>query len=375
MFDRRLWPYIDWVLIALVAVICVFGFATVYSASVSYANGNSFFPRQLLWFLAGLAVLAFTTAFDYKILGQVSLWLHLLVIGLLVLTLLYGTGGPGSKVERWLKLGPFFLQPSEFAKYTLVLYLAHYFRESRRVGEIGVKELAWPLLVTVIPFVLILKQPDLGTAGVVLVVFVPVIFLVGLRFRVIAVIMGLAAAFAPFIWAYGLKPYQKHRILTMIDPDADPLGKGYHIIQSKIAVGSGGIWGKGFLEGTQAHLNFLPARHTDFAFSVFAEEWGFVGTSTLVILYIFLTLWCLKDIGKTKDRSGTILVLGVTSSLAAQILINLGMVIGLLPVVGMPLPFVSYGGSAMISHMIGIGLIVNVRMRQADGAATNPSFS
>ena len=169
MFDRRLWPYIDWVLIALVAVICVFGFATVYSASVSYANGNSFFPRQLLWFLAGLAVLAFTTAFDYKILGQVSLWLHLLVIGLLVLTLLYGTGGPGSKVERWLKLGPFFLQPSEFAKYTLVLYLAHYFRESRRVGEIGVKELAWPLLVTVIPFVLILKQPDLGTAGVVLV--------------------------------------------------------------------------------------------------------------------------------------------------------------------------------------------------------------
>lgn len=375
MFDRRLWPFIDWVLISIVFTISVVGFFSIYSASVSYGTATSFFERQLLWFFFGLLVMAAVTVVDYRVLGQFSLWLHLAVVVLLVLTLLYGTGGPGSKVERWLKLGPFFLQPSEFVKFTLVLYLAHFFRDSRRIGDLGVKELAWPAAVTLVPFVLILRQPDLGTAVVVLFIFLPVIFLVGIRPKLVGILAGMGLALLPLAWFYVLKPYQRNRILTLIDPERDPLGTGYHIIQSKIAVGSGGIWGKGYLQGTQAHLNFLPARHTDFIFSVFTEEWGFVGGAALVALYTFLILWCLKDIGRTKDRSGTVLTLGVTIILTSQILINIGMVIGLLPVVGMPLPFMSYGGSAMISHMIGIGLILNVRMRRGESAASNPSLA
>jgi len=374
MFDRRLWPYIDWVLITLVSLISVVGFASVYSASLSYGVETIYFKRQVLWFFVGLVVLAGTTVVDYRNLGKLSLVLHGLVIVLLVLTLLYGTGGPGSRVERWLKIGPIFLQPSEFVKFSLVLYLAHFFRDSRRVGDLGIKDVLWPVFLTLLPFVLILKQPDLGTAGVLLFVFAPVIFLVGLRPKIIGLVAGLAVILAPFAWFYVLKPYQRGRIMTLLNPELDPLGKGYHIIQSKIAVGSGGIWGKGYLQGTQAHLNFLPARHTDFIFSVFSEEWGFIGAAALVLLYVFLVLWCLKDIGRTKDRSGTVLVLGVTAILTSQILINIGMVIGLLPVVGIPLPFMSYGGSAMISHMIGIGLIVNVRMHQAEIAATSPTF-
>ncbi|OGG96634.1 MAG: rod shape-determining protein RodA [Candidatus Lambdaproteobacteria bacterium RIFOXYD12_FULL_49_8] len=366
MFDRRLWPFIDWVLISLVFSVCFVGFFSIYSAAVSYGHETSYFQRQFLWFIMGVLVMAGMTVVDYRLIGQVSFWLHVLVTLLLVLTLIYGTGGPGSRVQRWLKVGPVFLQASEFAKFTLVLYLAHYFRDSRRIGDLGFKELVWPLAVTLVPFVLILRQPDLGTAMVLLVVTTPVIFLAGLRYKVMGVVSGLGLVSTPFAWFYVLKPYQRNRILTLIDPETDPLGKGYHIIQSKIAVGSGGIWGKGYLEGTQAYLNFLPARHTDFIFSVFTEEWGFVGGTGLVTLYIMLILWCLKDIGKTKDRSGTILTLGVTTILLAQITINIGMVIGLLPVVGMPLPFMSYGGSAMLSHMIGIGLILNVRMRRSE---------
>jgi len=258
------------------------------------------------------------------------------------------------------------MQPSEFVKFTLVLYLAYYFNESRRIGDLGFKDLIWPSVVTIVPFLLILKQPDLGTAGVLLFVFLPIIYLAGIRYKIILVslLMGLISIIP--VWIFVLKPYHRDRFSTFMNPELDPLGKGYQIIQSKIAVGSGQMWGKGYLEGTQAHLNFLPARHTDFVFSVFTEEWGFMGGITLVGLYLFLILWCLRHVGKTKARSGTIMTVGVTLILASQIVINIGMVIGLLPVVGMPLPFMSYGGSAMVSNMIGVGLLLNVRMRRYD---------
>lgn len=366
MIDRRILENIDWILFFTVCFLSILGILAIYSASISYEREVFYFQKQILWFLIGLVVMALTTLIDYRTLARFSLFAHIFVIFLLVLVLFYGTGGVGSKVSRWLPIGPIFIQPSEFAKFTLILYLSHYFRDQRRIGEIGFRKLAWPLLVTLVPFLLILRQPDLGTALLLLSIFAPVIFLVGIRYKVILAFVVSSMIAMPFIWVFVLKPYMKDRILTLINPDRDPLGKGYHIIQSKIAVGSGGFWGKGFLEGTQARLGFLPARHTDFIFSVFAEEWGFFGSMILLGLYIFFIYWSLRSIGKNKARSGSVLIMGITSIFIFHILINIGMVLGLLPVVGMPLPFMSYGGSAMISMMFGIGLLLNVQMRKFD---------
>ena len=366
MFDRRLLEDFDWILLLTVVVISIVGFISIYSASASYGTETQYFQKQIIWFFLGLVTMAVVTMIDYRFLEKLSPLLHLLVIMLLVVVLIYGTGGPGSPVKRWIKIGPIFFQPSELVKYTLVLYLAYYFNESRRIGNLGVKELIWPLLVTLIPFALILKQPNYGTAILLIFTFIPVIFLVGIRLKTVLYTAILGFISVPFGWLFFLKQYHRDRFLIFFNPELDPLGKGYQIIQSKISVGSGQFWGKGYLKGTQARLNFLPARHTDFIFSVFTEEWGFFGGVVLVGLYLFLILWCLRHVGKTKDRSGTILTLGITSILAFQITINIGMVLGLLPIIGMPLPFMSYGGSALLSQMIGIGLILNVRMRRYD---------
>lgn len=366
MFDRRLLKDFDWVLLLTVVIISIIGIVSVYSASYSYGTETPYFKKQIIWFIFGFIVMAGVTLIDYRTLERFSLLFHLILIIFLLVVLFYGTGGPGSKVQRWIKMGPIFLQPSEFVKFTLVLCLAYYFNESRRIGDLGFKELIAPGILMIIPFILVLQQPDLGTAMLLVFVFVPVIFLVGIRFKVILITTILGLISAPFAWIFVLKTYHRRRIDIFFNPELDPLGTGYQIIQSKIAVGSGELWGKGYLKGTQAHLNFLPARHTDFIFSVFTEEWGFVGGMTLVGLYIFLIFWCLRHVGKTKDRSGTILTMGVTIIITSQVVINIGMVLGLLPIVGMPLPFMSYGGSAMVSHMIGIGLLLNVRMRRYD---------
>ena len=366
MFDRRLLGNFDWVLLSLVIIISVIGLLTIHSASVSYVTVTPYLKKQIFWLFLGLVIMFATTIVDYRTIGRFSFWLHLLIIFMLVYVLFYGTGGPGSRVNRWIKVGQFFLQPSEFTKFTLVIYLSHFFSDARRINDLGFKDIIWPLVVTFVPFILILKQPDLGTASILLFLLIPIIFLVGLRYKLIAITIVISLLSLPVMWFYVLKAYQRKRILTLIDPTLDPLGAGYHIIQSKIAIGSGGLWGKGYMQGTQAHLNFLPARHTDFIFSVFTEEWGFVGGIILLGLYFILIMWCLRFVGKTKDRSGTILTVGVTSILISHIVINIGMVTGLLPIVGMPLPFMSYGGSAMISSFIGIGLILNVRMRRFD---------
>lgn len=366
MFDRRLIEDFDWVLLLTVVSISIIGFVAIYSASYSYGTATPYFTRQVLWFFIGLGVMMLVTMVDYRLMQRLAPLFHIILIALLILVLFYGVGSSASRVQRWLKIGPVFFQPSEFVKFSLILYLAHYFSDSRRIGDLGFKEILWPAFVTFVPFLLIIRQPDLGTAGILIFIFFPVIFLAGIRFKLILISTGLAVISIPFVWVFLLKPYQRNRVITLVNPEMDPLGQGYQIIQSKIAVGSGQIWGKGYLQGTQAQLNFLPARHTDFIFSVFTEEWGFVGGVLLVMLYVFLILWCLKNVGRTKDRSGTILTVGVTAILASQIIINIGMVIGLLPIVGMPLPFMSYGGSAMLSHMIGIGLILNVRMRRFD---------
>lgn len=366
MFDRRLLEDFDWVLLFITVLICIIGFVAIYSAANSYGTVTTYFQKQILWFFIGLGVLVIIVMIDYRFILRLAPLFHLIMIGFLVLVLIHGAGGAGSKVERWLQIGPFYFQPSELVKYSLILYLASYFSESRRIGDLGIKEMIWPAIVTIIPFFLIVEQPDLGTAVMLILIFLAIIFLVGIKLRLILFSMVMALISIPFIWIFLLKQYQRNRIITLINPEMDPLGQGYQIIQSKIAVGSGLLWGKGYLQGTQALLDFLPARHTDFIFSVFTEEWGFAGGVILVLLYAFLIFWSLRFVGKTKNRSGSILTVGVIALLTSQIVINIGMVIGLLPVVGMPLPFVSYGGSAMLSHMIGIALVLNVNMRRYD---------
>ncbi len=366
MFDRRLIEDFDWVLVLTVTIISIMGFVAIYSASYSYGTKTPYFGKQVLWFFLGLGLMTTISMIDYRTLLRFAPLFHFIFIILLVMVLFFGSGPSVSRVSRWLRVGPVFFQPSEFMKISLVLYLAHYFRDSRRIGDLGFKELIWPAIVTLIPCILIIKQPDLGTAGILIIIFTLVIFLVGVRFKALLTTAVLALVSIPFAWVFLLKPYQRNRIVTLINPEMDPMGKGYQIIQSKIAIGSGHIWGKGYMLGTQARLNFLPARHTDFIFSVYSEEWGFIGAIALVCLYLFLILWCLRSIGNFKHRSGTVLTLGVVSIMMSQIVINISMTLGIMPIVGMPLPFFSYGGSAMISQMVGIGLILNVRMRRFD---------
>ncbi|MBF0349587.1 MAG: rod shape-determining protein RodA [SAR324 cluster bacterium] len=364
MFDRRLISNFDWFLIFMLIVICAIGMVAMYSATTGDPVMLLYRKRQLYWILVGFGVILFTILIDYRFFVSLGYIVHGMVIGLLVLVSMFGTGGPGSPVERWLAVGPVFIQPSEFAKFSLVLALAYYFREGRRIGDLRWINLLWPALLLGVPFILILRQPDLGTALMLVIIFVPIIFLAGIRLSSMFSTLALSLVCLPIAWFYVLKPYQKDRVLTFLNPDRDPLGTGYHVIQSKIAVGSGQFWGKGFGGGTQGQLNFLPAHHTDFIFSVFSEEWGFVGAVSVLVVFLLFALWALSNVLKTKDRISAILTVGIVVIITSQVTINIGMVLGLMPVVGVPLPFFSYGGSSMLSMMFGVGLLLNIRMRR-----------
>jgi rod shape determining protein RodA len=260
-------------------------------------------------------------------------------------------------------MGPFTFQPSELVKVFLVLSLARYFTETHREGGLRFRDLLIPLVMVVIPFALIAKQPDLGTALVLFFVASALIFASGFPLKTLLVITGAGVIAMPIGWIF-LKDYQKIRVITLLNPDFDPLGAGYHSWQSKIAIGSGGFWGKGWLAGTQSGLNFLPEKHTDFIFAVFAEEWGFVGTAALIVLYLVLVLRGIYIAYASKDRLGCLIAAGVVAMLSVYILFNIGMTVGLTPVVGLPLPLFSYGGSSMLATMVAIGLLLNIRMRR-----------
>jgi rod shape determining protein RodA len=215
-----------------------------------------------------------------------------------------------------------------------------------------------------VPALLIMKQPDLGTAVMIILVAASIMLFVGVRLSTMVAIVGAIIPLLFLGWQFGLREYQKNRVLNFLNPERDPLGSGYHLIQSKIAVGSGGVIGKGYMQGTQTQLRFLPEQHTDFAFSVFAEEWGFMGCLVLLLLYMFLIMWGLQIANRCNDRFGSMLAVGVTAMLFWHVVINVGMVIGLFPVVGVPLPFFSYGGTSMVTSMMGIGILLNIHMRR-----------
>jgi rod shape determining protein RodA len=298
---------------------------------------------------------------DYRSLADKSHFLYIAIVALLIGVLVFGVVRGGSR--RWIDLGPMNLQPSEFAKATLALVLAKFFGESRR-GAITRIDFLIAAAITAVPLLLITQQPDLGPAVTLVPVLFAAAYMAGMPMRIFGILAIAAVLAAPVAWKFALKDYQKERIATFIDPSQDARGAGYQQIQARITVGSGGPFGKGFRGGTQGQLRFLPEAQNDFIFSVLAEERGFVGVVAALGLYLFVILRSLEAARLAKDRLGAYLVLGVLATFTFQVIYNIGMSAGLLPVKGLTLPLMSYGGSSMIATLAGFGLILNVRMRR-----------
>ncbi|HEX8960351.1 MAG TPA: rod shape-determining protein RodA [Geobacteraceae bacterium] len=363
MIDRRLFTNFDWTLFVLTLLISAVGVVNIYSATASYKLvGIPYFIRQGYWIAFGLFLIVLVCSIDYHLLEDISYWVYGVLLVLLVLVMLVGRTSMGA--TRWLHLGFISLQPSEPMKIVIIMVFARFFNGYPVFQGLGLRDLGYPLLLLGGPALLIMKQPDLGTAIMVCLIVCSMLMYIGVRWSTLVSLVLTAIPVGYGAWHYLLREYQKNRVLNFINPERDPLGSGYHIIQSKIAVGSGGFLGKGFLHGTQSHLRFLPEQHTDFAFSVFSEEWGFVGCLVVLILYLFLVLWGLHIAGRCNDRFGSLLAVGVTAMLFWHIVINMGMVIGLFPVVGVPLPFFSYGGTSMVTSMVGVGILLNISMRR-----------
>jgi rod shape determining protein RodA len=363
MFDRRLLQCFDWGLLSLTLAIGAAGLVALYSAVSAGAiePDITLFKRQLIWYGGGLGVMFFCFLFDYKQFERFANVIYAASIGSLTAVLFFGKHVGGS--QRWLSLGPFSIQPSEMAKVAVIIVLARYYAKLINTEGLTLRDLVFPVFLTAIPFALIVRQPDLGTAMVIALIAGAMTLFAKIERRAFSWLVATFAMLVPSVWFF-LRGYQKQRILTFLNPDRDPLGAGYHIIQSKIAIGSGMLTGKGFLKGTQNALSFLPEQHTDFIFSVLAEEWGLIGALSVIFLFLIIIAWGLSIAGRCRDPFGTILSVGVTAMIAWQVLINIGMVMGLMPVVGVTLPFVSYGGSSIITMMMGVGLLMNVSMRR-----------
>ena len=362
MLDRRLVLNFDWLFLAVVLMLASVGIVNLYSAASSFdSTGSPVYIKQLYWLGIGLLVMIPVTLIDYHRLAALSTLLYLGMVLSLVAVLFWGKVVGGS--QRWLVLGPVVVQPSELARLCVVLILAHYFHRHDQSKPRNLRQLIIPFTLVLIPAFLILKQPDLGTALMVIIVGSSVILANGVRWTSLTLAGGGMLAVVPLVWHF-MKDYQKRRIFSFLNPESDPLGASYHLIQSKIAVGSGQFWGKGFMAGTQSQLNFLPEQHTDFAFSVLAEEWGFMGGVVVVTLLAILVYRGLYHSFRAKDRLGQLLVVGALASFFWPAVINLGMVLGLFPVVGIPAPFLSYGGSSLLTTMIALGIVEGVCMRR-----------
>jgi rod shape determining protein RodA len=363
LFDRRLFTHMNWALLGCAALLFFAGVGNLYSASgMRLEDGitvSSFYQRQMLWGVIGLAAMLITITFDYRPLRNLA-W-PLLLIALILLAVVPFIGVTVNGAKRWLPLGVVNFQPAELAKLAVLILGARLL--SRDGRPLGWGEFFRVLLVGLIPAAFIIMQPDLGTTLNLLLLLGGMILFHGLKPGVLKSCLVAAPCMLPLLWL-GMHDYQRLRVLTFLDPSNDPRGAGYHIIQSQIAIGSGQIWGKGFLEGTQSQLRFLPEKHSDFAMAVYGEEWGFVGCIALLILFCLFLLTIFNTIIEAKDRFGSMLATGVFFYFFWQILINIGMVIGLMPVVGLPLPFISYGGSATLINFALVGIVLNVSMRR-----------
>jgi rod shape determining protein RodA len=357
--DRRLLQNVDWLLLVTAFGLVVISTVTLASLHVGRAGG-SVVVRQLLWFAIGLVVMVFLASLDTRRLVRAAPALY--VPGLVGLASVFVLGRTVSGARRWVVLGPMSVQPSELFKVCFLLMMV-WALTSRWAQPVGKLTLLMMLPMVAVPVVLIIKQPDLGTALLLVPVLVILLIGAGMRLKLFGGLALVALSALPLAWL-ALKEYQRERILVFLDPFRDPLGSAYNVIQAKIAIGSGQLLGKGVAGATQSRLAFLPERHTDFIFAVFAEMWGFVGCLVLLLCYVLLLLRGFDIAATAREPVGRLVALGATSLFAAQVLINVGMVTGLLPVVGIPLPLMSYGGSSMVASFMTLGLLLSVRMRQ-----------
>ena len=362
--NRRGLDTFDWCFLGVIMAIISAGILSIYSVTNSQSTtGFPIYLKQATWMVVGSLAFLVAVGIDYHKLARLSYLLYGIGLILLIIVLIAGKTSRGS--QRWIPLGPFAVQPSEFIKIPLLLMLAAYYGATTREG--WVRRLIIPGLIVLPGFLLILKQPDLGSSLGFLAIFLVVVLTVGMKSKAFGFVILAALMLFPFAWGgvWGsLHEYQQDRILSFVDPNSDPGGKGYHGLQSRIAIGSGQLLGKGLYGGTQTQFKFLPEGHTDFVFAVFAEEWGFIGSIVLLSLYILLFLMGLEIALKAKDIVGTLLAVGVVTMIAFGVVVNIAMTSGLAPVVGIPLPLMSYGGSAMVVNLTALGLLLNVKRRR-----------
>ncbi len=360
---KRFLKRIDYEL--LFATVAIIIYSLIIISSATHVNTPSeerfwFVQRQGIFALVNIVLAALFLNFDYRGLQNYGKKLYIFNLIMLVAVMLAGHAALGA--QRWIQLGPISIQPSEFSKLIMIICMAAVLEE--KVGALNSLQELLPVAVFVgIPFILVLKQPDLGTSLVFMAIFFGMIITCGIRLKLLFGIFATALASMPILWHF-LKDYQKTRIMVFIDPNVDPLGSGYHIIQSKIAIGSGMLFGKGIFQGTQSQLNFLPENHTDFIFAVVGEEFGFVGAVILLLLYLIVLWRGIQIAKKARDMFGRLLAVGITSMLAFHVLVNVGMTTGIMPVTGIPLPFMSYGVSALTTDIWAIAILMNIHMRK-----------
>jgi rod shape determining protein RodA len=352
----------DWALLGMVMILCTISVLEIYSATL-HTKYTGFHTKQFFYIAGGLAAIFLFSKIDYHRLLDWVPWAYGISLVALVAVKLVGTKVLGAR--RWIKLGPMHFQPSEWVKLILILAVARYF------ANLGGRSLTWKdifkaFVLVGVPMLLVLIQPDLGTALTYTPILVAGLFLGGINLRQALILVTCGAVFIAAAWSSGkvLKPYQKARLTSFINPDNDPKGTGYQLLQSKIAVGSGGIWGKGAEKGTQTQGDFLPIPHADFIFAAFGEEHGFVGAIFVLLLYFFILMRLIQNAQTAADLSGSLIIMGVVAVLTFQIAVNVGMVIGFMPVTGIPLPLMSYGGSSVLFTFLALGAAMNVRMRR-----------
>lgn len=364
--NRHLIKNLDWFLLTGAVLLTLVGIMSIFSATRPPGGGEhpAFFIKQFYWLLLGLLALALVVSFDYIWLGRAAYILFGIGMVLLFAVLMAGRTGMGA--QRWISLGPISFQPSELFKLSFVIAFARYLSQDKQFMT-GMEMFKSALMFVVIPFIMLIKQPDLGTAVVLLFLFMTMVLTRGVKRKVFIFVLIVGLISIPFlgnIFWDELKDYQKNRIVAFMEPSVDPSGIGYHIIQSKVAIGSGGLLGKGYMQGTQGPFRFLPERHTDFIFSVFAEEWGFWGSMLLMLGYLAIIYRAIDTAKNAKDEFGRMLALGISFMLSIYAVVNLAMTMGLMPIVGIPLPFMSYGGTALLGNYIAIGILMSIRARR-----------
>ncbi|MEK6728150.1 MAG: rod shape-determining protein RodA [Candidatus Omnitrophota bacterium] len=356
----------SFLIVAIAVLISLIGILSIYSSTFSKEGKfwQGIFKRQISWVILGLVCFYFISNLNYR---RIWDWTYLLYfLALCFLFFVFALGVVRSGAQRWLKIAWFNFQPSDIAKLILVIFLARYFSR-KSVDDINLpsskfgvfRGLVLPFIFTAIPMGLIIEQPDLGNGLLILASFIAMLYLTNIRLRYILIFLIIIGLVSPFLWHF-LHDYQKERLLVFLNPNIDPLGAGYTIIQSKIAIGSGGFFGKGWLSGTQSQLRFLPESHTDFIFATFSEQWGFLGSLILIALYYFLIRQGIIIAQRTQDAFGRLLAFGISLMLGIQVFVNIAMNLGLAPVVGLPLPLMSYGGSSVLATFIALGILVNI---------------